>query len=177
MEDNVTAILTGIISIVALVYSTKSFYLTKRLDTENILYQEKIQSYKEVLTTLNDLLNTIQRSFATLNPMIIGKEEMDKDFIEELAGEIDDKTDLLDNIIISNSIIFSEKTIEKLEEIVDLLYQEPALDTLNSNTTKSYNESIDRLLKKAEEIYTAIRADLNTEDINLTLFKRIQNIR
>lgn len=167
-----------IIALIAIVYSIKSYYLNNRINNENILYQEKITGYKEVMYALNDLLNVLQVNFYTTKFILSRKvTEEDEDLLDELANEIDEKAAEFDNVVISNSAILSEVSLKKLEYFLELLYQNKSLEELKKIELNRFELLIDELLENAASLNVYIRKELNTENLDLMLFKRIQNVR
>lgn len=168
-----------LIALFALVYSIKSYKQANKITNENILYQEKVQGYKDIMYSLCDLLNSVQLNFYFVKALAskgsLTDEELDE--INDYADEIDNKTDEFDNIVKANSVILPSKILDPLEDLIADLYESQSLDNLEKNDFEQFDERIEGFLEKAEKLVKLFRKDLKSKELNETLFKRIKRIK
>ncbi|WP_343534031.1 hypothetical protein [Pedobacter sp.] len=172
----VFGIITIAISVVALVYSIRSYKQSHKINNENILYQEKINAYKDIMYSLSDLLNTIQLYLQLTEEKIKQKalKEEDIEEISEFTDEIDDKVNEFDNVVKANSSILPNKILNKLDYLVFELFDVKPLIDLEKYEIPIYEKSLDTFYEQAGILVDAFRKDLNTKALNQTLFKRIK---
>lgn len=170
-------IITILIASAALICSILSYRQSHKINNENILYQEKIQAYKDIMYALSDLLNTMDLYYDITYDKLEQKDlnKKDKNEIRDFIDEIDEKTNEFDNNIKSNAAILPNKIIGKLEDLAyDLFDMEPLIGDLHKSDLQNYDKSLDTFYDQAEKLVGLFRKDLNTKELNQDLFKRIK---
>lgn len=174
--ETLIELLAIIVATAALICSFLSYRQSHKINNENMLYQEKINAYKDIMYALSDLLNTMGL-FLDLAYEKLEQKNLNKDDKNEIRGfidEIDEKTNEFDNNIKSNAAIIPNKILNKLEDLAfDLFKVEPLIDIQKSDI-QNYGRSLDTFFVQADKLINMFRRDLNTKALNQALFKRIK---
>ena len=160
----------------ALFYSIKSYKQSHKINNENILYQGKINAYKEIMHSLSDLLNTMNLYFYLGERKVLDNNlnEAYHEKLDEYADDIDKKTIEFDNAVKANAAILPNKILDKLENLSFDLFDTDTIDEMKKHNLSTYEKSLDDFYDKAEKLVGIFRKDLNSKTLNQELFKRIK---
>ena len=187
MEEYLKIALPIAISLIAAIFSILTYKRNRRLENENYIYKTKYESYARILVEINKLVNKLQdyifefRNYLSQrNQPGLSDDKVDEldDDIDKLADKVDDLFYDFDDSIISHSLIIPGKVLKQLE-----LFSEKLLD---SELPESFDENHDILLQKLDKhiseliqdgnkINVLLRSDLNIEELNMSLYRRIKN--
>ena len=177
-EDLKWTILT-IISIIAATFSILTFKRNKRLENENHLYRIKMDSYSKILQELTTLINRLQdylKQFKDYS-LLDFKSAITNDEINKLAKRIDDLIFAFDESVSKNSLVISKEILLELNLF--------SLKLFGTEIPEAYQSKQEQLLEKMDDgiaeiiidvnnINELMRKDLNIDELNLSLFKRIK---
>lgn len=175
------------ISLIAAIFSILTYKRNRRFENENYIYKTKYECYATILVEMNKLINGLQNYIIKFksylkqkNKLGISDDQKDKldDEIDDLADKVDELIYAFDDIIISNSLVIPKKVLNKLE-----LFSEKMLDSeLPESVDDNYNNllqkldiQISELINDANLISVMLRSDLNIEELNMSLYRRIKN--
>lgn len=169
-SENIALIAVGI-SLLAFLISFLSFRREKKKANQDLLFQEKINAYKEISFLGNkiysdffDIINRVQEFDGT-------KKEWDKKFIK-FSGDYYDQAFEFQNLLSKYMVILPSKIYESVENY--------SLNLMGFVTMSGHNDNeiiidgYDRLGDQLKIIIKLIRADLNSDKLNVGLSKRIK---
>ncbi len=173
-----------IISLFAAIFSFLTYKRNRRIENENYIFKTKQENYSKILYEIARIIDKIQEFIIEANNFQSTKDKLDdKDFdrisdqIDALADTIDDMTFNLDNLIISNSLVFPKSILEKLEKLTDLMIDTILPGSYEKNLTieiKKVDAALTEIINYSNSINDSMRIDLNIEELNLFLYKRLK---
>lgn len=174
--ETLIELLAILIASAALICSFLSYRQSHKINNENILYQEKINAYKDIMYALSDLLNTIDLYFDLTDEKLDRKklgEEHKKEALE-FTEEIERKSNEFDSEVKANAAILPGKILSKLEDLAYNLFRLKPLVDLQKSDVENYDKSLEGFYEQAEKLVGMFRKDLNTKELNQGLFRRIK---
>ena len=165
---------------ITVLFAILTFRRNRRIENENYIYKSKVEAYTIILKDLTALISQLQKYYFELKAIIKRNNEQDKedaDRLYEISDHVDDLIFKFDDTITSNSLLIPEKVLEKIENLsIKLLgiYPPEGEEENIENLITEFNSIIDEANHEANIIYEAMREDLNSDDLNRTLFTRIK---
>lgn len=159
------------ISLVALMISYFTFRREKKKANQDLLFQEKINAYKEISYSGNkffgeffDLVNNVQ--FYEGKP-----ENWEKEFLN-FSGDYYGKAFEFENTVAKHLVVLPNNIYEVCSEFSFVLTQ--FVTTSAHCNSEIIGEGYEKLAVKLETLIELIRYDLNIDKLNLELSKRIK---
>lgn len=174
------------ISLIAAIFSILTYKRNRRLENENYIYKTKYESYATILGEMNKLINGLQDYIFEFQDYLHqrDKSELSNDELDELDDEIDELSDKVDELIyafddtiISNSLVIPKDVLDKLERFSEKLLDSELPESIDENYNdllQKLDKHISELIHDANTISGMLRSDLNIEELNLSLYRRIK---
>ena len=179
MDENFKWIVLTIISVVAAVFSILTYKRNRRLENENHLYRIKMDSYAKVLGEITTFLNRLQdyvKQFKEYGSTPLESTSRD-DEINRLAKNVDDLVFAFDESVTKNSLVISQDVLSKLNSFSLKLFGTEIPEARQSKQ-KQIVEELDNYVAEiiidANDINELMRRDLNIDELNLSLYRRIK---
>ena len=187
MEDYLKITIPTAISLLAAIFSILTYKRNRRLDNENYLYKAKYESYSTILREMSKLLNSLQDYVVEFRVFLVRSRdgglsddeliEIEND-IEKLADNVDELIFAFDDTIISNSLVIPKELLSKLEQFSEKLIASdlPETDDEKANTLLlKLDKHVSELITSANAISDMLRSDMNIEELNMSLYRRIKS--
>lgn len=118
-------IFTGIISIVALVFSALAYFRGRNIDLPNQVYLKKLDAYSDVIGEFFKLLKVLNAIRDEAERLISEhKSFIDEIKINELGKKVDYEIEQIQKEIGLKSIFFKQELIDEIIRYLDSLYGE-----------------------------------------------------
>lgn len=169
-SENIAFIAVGI-SILALLISFLTYRREKKKVNQDLLFHEKINAYKEISFLGNkiyedffDIINLVQDFEGT-------RKEWDKKYIK-FSGNFYDQTFEFQNLLSKYMVILPNKIYKSVEEY--------SMNLMSFVTIASHNDNsliidvYDKLGDQLKVMIELIRYDLNVDNLNIGLSRRIK---
>lgn len=177
MNEFLIQIPAALISIFALVYAIRAHKLNLHVNNEHILYEQKMESAKEVLYAISDLINSIQSGFELYQYLVDHNESTaTSEELFDAADDIDNKADELRNVMITSAVVLPKKTTKQFDEFIDLVYSKSSMVELKLDEIHQYEFYIDELLKQFEKIAKSFKNDFHVGILNKFSDRRLKKI-
>jgi hypothetical protein len=169
-----------IISAIAAIFSILAYRRNRRLTNENHLFEKKVEIYSSILGELNQLLINLENHLSRFKFHSLQKTDFDKDFSTSLnntADEIDEMSDKFRALCISSSLLLPESVFKTINILINKLYLSPTPNSDSKsipNLSKYLDGNLDELLALSNQINQEMRKDLNIDDLNDLLYKRLK---
>ncbi|MCH2218183.1 MAG: hypothetical protein MK076_08945 [Flavobacteriales bacterium] len=168
------AIIAVVISLLALIISYLSFLRERRKANKDLLFQKKINAYKEiaflgskVYNDYFDIINMVQDYEDNPNH-IRGWEEEFLRYSGTYYGKASEFKDLLSKYI----VLLPNKIYNSIDSYSDHLF---GFVTLSSHRdSKILSDSYDRLTDKFNDVVGLLREDINSDKLNISLSKQLK---
>ncbi|MFI1770185.1 hypothetical protein [Thalassobellus citreus] len=170
LSENIALIAVGI-SLLAFLISFLSFRREKKKSNQDLLFQEKINAYKEISFLGNktygdffDIINLVQEFDGT-------KKEWDKKFVK-FSDDYYDQAFEFQNLLSKYMVVLPNKIYKSVNDY--------SMNLMGFVTISGHNDSeliidgYDRLGDHLKIVVELIRADLNVDKLNVGLSKRIK---
>lgn len=180
MNEDFKWIVLTIISVVAAVFSILTYKRNRRLENENHLYRIKMDSYAKVLGEITTFLNRLQdyvRQFKEYGSTTLELTSKD-DELNNLAKNIDDLIFAFDESVTKNSLVFSQDVLIKLNSFSLKLFGTEIPEARQSKQVQiveSLDNYVAEIIIDANDINELMRRDLNIDELNLSLYRRIKS--
>lgn len=165
--DNITValgVLTIIISAAAYYNSRKAYKRDNSLNTENHLFEKKLETYNFILGELDSLLDFCNDLYLDLKHKVIET----GDQLESRVDEVDERIYKFDNHVIARSLHLSDSVEDKMIDLTkELISGDPS-------KVDSWEELYNKLLNRANELSIDMREELQLEKLNSKLFRRLE---
>lgn len=170
-SSDITAILTTLISICALVVATLSYQRDRNKSNQDFLFQEKVNAYKELIFHINFMFESF---FDIMDEMLDheGSNMKWEKFLKKESGYYDDLVaDFYNSIFKALPMIPSDIYKELIKfgqdstQFIDSAFEK------NEALTTEAHEKLDKNLKI---IINLVRKDLNVDKLNLSLSNRLK---
>ncbi len=178
--QTVLSILSILVPSVTVIFAILTFRRNRRIENENYIYKSKVEAYTKILKELTALISQFQKYYIESKLIIdrIGElNEADFKIINEMADHTDDLIFDFDDTVTVNSLLIPEKVLEPIEnlsiKLLGIHLPEPEEIKINELLV-TFNSLIDDANREANNVYKFMREDLNSDDLNNTLFKRIK---
>jgi vacuolar-type H+-ATPase subunit I/STV1 len=170
------------VSLIAATFSILTYRRNRLIENENYIFKTKQESYTKILYELGTTIDLLQKYLGDLSFFIENRHEFDEDELEdeldERGNKIDDSIFNLENVIISYSLVTPKKVLDIIDRLFDCLGALTIPGTQDNNLAlekKKLDKAIGTIIKFANEINEEMRIDLNIEELNFSLYKRIKN--
>jgi hypothetical protein len=179
MNEDLKWIILTIISVVAAVFSILTFKRNRRLENENHLYRIKMDSYAKVLGEITTFLNRLQdylKQFKEYGstPLV---STTTKNELNDLAKNVDGLIFAFDESVTKNSLVISQDVLSKLN-LFSLKLFGTEIPEVNLSKQEHIVEKLDNYVAEiiidANDINELMRRDLNIDELNLSLYRRIK---
>lgn len=172
------------IALVAAIFSILTYRRNRRFDNENYIYKTKQENYSKILFELGCVIDLLQKYIADTERFLQDQNDLDEelyneeeDTLYESLEKVDNSIANFENLAIANSLVIPKSVLEKIDSITDLLNDseipEPSDKNLDRILSKLDTE-MNRLIDFANELNEIIRSDLNVEELNFYLYKRLK---
>lgn len=166
-----------ILSVVAILISIGGFFIAllahkrnRRFDNENHIYKLKIEACYNILKEITQVLDMIDDAWHYANSLKEKATDEEKDTLEKIADDVDDKVIHFTSIIATNSLVLPTTLVSMLENFSEYLLK----SNIENNSLKTEDEIINECHNKADKILSEMRKDLNIDTLNVLLFNRIK---
>lgn len=173
------------ISLIAAIFSILTYRRNRRIENENYIYKTKHENYSKILFDLGNVIDLLQVYISDANVFSKEQEHISNDILEnevdklyEQLQKIDNAISNFENFVIAHSLVIPKNVLEKFDSLNDILSEleipEPEDKYLNK-TLLNLDKEIKKIIDFANELNEIIRNDLNVEELNFYLFKRLKN--
>jgi len=169
-----------LVSAIAALFSILAFRRNRRFANENHLFEKKIEAYSLILGELNQLLTKYEKhisnfKFVAKNSKIFNPDAVDT--INKAADDLDEISDKFRSLCTSSSLLLPKSMLEHIEILMDKIYlsMAPDYNTIGIPNIEKYVDSVyDELLGLSNQINQEMRKDLNVDELNTLLYKRLK---
>lgn len=168
-----TELVPTFLSLVALFVSIGGYFLSRKMENQNIVFQEKIKSYGLIITALNNLRNVVSINLSLGRILINEKSQENDERVHELAAELDVAMRHFNDVVVENYLLLPEKIVDCFGEFNTSL-EEMDVEGILTDDTK-YGTFMEKISGKFEYLILAMRKDLHAEKLNRGLSKRIDS--
>lgn len=172
------------ISLIAAVFSILTYRRNRRIENENYVYKTKHENYSKILFDLGNVIDLLQVYIGDANGYLKEKDiipsevlEEEEDLLYNQLQKIDNAISNFENFVIAHSLIIPKNILEKFDSLNDILEDidipEPEDKHILSILT-ILDTQMDRIIEIANELNEIIRNDLNVEELNFSLYKRLK---
>lgn len=171
-------IIPVVVSAIAALFSILVYRRNRRFANENHLFEKKIEVYSLILNELNHLLIIYDNQINLASGML--RLQNNDDSLKELnkvADKFDEVSDKFRALCISHSLIITNSILTKIEKLIDKLYltSSPRSNTITiPNILNHLSEYYDELLGMSNDLINEMRKDLNIDELNTLLYKRLK---
>lgn len=172
------------LSLIAAIFSILTYRRNRRVENENYIYKTKQENYSKILFELGSLIDLLQKYInnsknlseerADLKDDVYKEEEDD---LYELFDKIDDGIANFENIAIANSLVVPKSILEKIDSLNDILHDLEIPEPSDKGFDKGLSEldnQMNIIIARANELNQIIRNDLNVDELNFYLYKRLK---
>ena len=179
MKEDFKWIVLTIISVIAAIFSILTYKRNRRLENENHLYRTKMDSYAIILGEITTFLNRLQdyvRQFKEYGNTALESTTSINE-INVLAKNVDDLIFAFDESITKNSLVISQNVLDKLN-LFSLKLFGTEIPKAHLSKQEQIAEKLDNYVAEvivdANDINKLMRRDLNIDELNLSLYRRIK---
>jgi hypothetical protein len=163
-------LLSFLVSGGAFIISALTFRRNRRLENENHLYKLKTDTYNLLTRKVYELVAFYEDVYFKAKDQVESG-SMEKIDFDRLADDIDLKGYYLEKEVACQSLLLPATVLTTLEDFLDLvIYDAPEEEP----TLEYMNDTLLRIYSKAEEVINTFRVDLNVNQLNASLFRRIK---
>lgn len=166
-------LLPVILSLIALLVSIGGYFLSRKIENQNIVFQEKIKSYGLITKAINNLSNVVSINLSL--GRILSRENTDENdrTLDDLAAELDQAMKHFNDVVLENYLLLPEKIADEFDDFNNSLEKMDIGDILTDD--KKYDAFMDKLADKFQGLIFAMRKDLHAENLNRGLSRRIDS--
>lgn len=168
------SIFTGIISIIALVFSALAYFRGRNIDLQNQVYLKKLDAYSDVIGEFFKLLKVLNAIRDEAERLISENKSFVNELkLNELGDKVDNEIEQIQKEIGLKSIFFKQELIDEIIQYLDSLYGK--IDTKRSqDPIGDLNSYISLETVKLEELIGKMRFELGLDELNKKLLKRVE---
>src|SRR6476620_3647120 len=153
----------------AFAISALTFRRNRRFENENHLYNLKTDTYNHLTRKVYELVAFYEDVYFKTKDLLENGNGEKIDF-DSLTDDIDLKGYHLEKEVACQSLLLPATVLASLEDFLDLvIYDAPE----EGPSLEYMNDTLVRIYSKAEEVINAFRLDLNVNQLNASLFRRI----
>ena len=173
-------IIPVVVSTIAALFSILAYRRNRRFANENHLFEKKLDVYSLILNELNKLLiiydNQINLGSVILRLQNTANDERTKE-LNDTSDKFDEVSDNFRAFCMSHSLLVPNNILTKIEKLIDKLYlsSTPRSNTITIPNIINYlSENYDELLGMSNDLINEMRKDLNIDELNTLLYKRLK---
>ena len=180
MNEDFKWIVLTIISVVAAVFSILTYKRNRRIENENHLYRMKMDIYAKVLSEITTFLNRLQdyvRQFKEYGKTTLELTSKIEE-LNSLAKNVDDLIFTFDESVTKNSLVISQGVLIQLNSFSLKLFGTEipkAHQSKQVQIVESIDNYVAEIIIDANDINELMRRDLNIDELNLSLYRRIKS--
>jgi hypothetical protein len=167
---DIFSIFAVVVSIGSFIIAMLSFNRNKRFENENHLYKIKMEKYHELVIKMSDILLSFDTKLDLADFTLKNQTKENIDSLLEAAEEIDEEVVVFGYYVSSHTLVYPKSIVQYLENFVDYLGD----SDIEEGETKKQKGIIENCYGLADKILDAMRKDLNIDELNISLFKRIK---
>lgn len=169
-----------IVSAVAALFSILAYRRNRRFANENHLFEKKIEAYSLILGELNQLLRKYENHISNFKYIIKSSKTFNSDAADSLntaANDLDRISDQFRSLCTSSSLLLPKTMLEYIEKLMNKIYLTIAPDFSSKDIpdVDKYADAVyDELLELSNMINQEMRKDLNVDELNTLLYRRLK---